>query len=165
MSVQQCGWVGAAMWVGGCSNVGGWCSNVGGSGCDVVALWSRTWVRRSSYSRFRFKSGVEVEAETDLMTAGVQILAFQQSRHRKLDSGPESMGKGKSNLRVIVDFRCDGRIIVDGVFGSEGEAGGSGAFGPGQLNARAKSRRNLLKERSGEVGGVVETEIDFKVSS
>jgi len=50
------------------------------------------------------------------MTAGVQILAFQQSRHRKLDSGPESMGKGKSDLRVIVDFRCDGRIIVDGVF-------------------------------------------------
>ena len=53
------------------------------------------------------------------------------------------MGKGKSDLRVIVDFRCDGRIIVDGVFGSEGEAGGGGALGPGQLNARAKSRRNL----------------------
>jgi len=99
------------------------------------------------------------------VTTGVEILPLDQRGQRHLDSGAKSLGVREADLGVVVDLGRDGGAAIDGVLGREGEAGGRGALRPSQLNARAQSRRNLLEQRSGEVGAVVEEEIHFEVTS
>jgi len=110
-------------------------------------------------------SRLEVEAETDLVTAGVEVLAVEQRGQRHLDAGAQGLRVRETNLGVVVDLGGDGGVGVDGVFGGEGETGGGRALRPRQLNTRAQSWRHLLEEGSGEVGAAVEEEVDLEVGS
>jgi len=113
--------------------------------------------QRGRSSRF------EVEAETDLVTAGVEVLTVEQRGQRHLDARAKGLRVRKTDLGVVVDLGGDGGVSVDSVFGCEGETGGGGTLRPRQLDTRAQSGRDLLEEGPGEVGAAVEEEVDLEV--
>lgn len=116
-------------------------------------------MNRVDSSRFKVKT------DSDLVTAGVEILPFEQRGQRHLNAGAKGVREREADLGVVVDLGCDGGVGVDGVFRGESEAGGRRTFRPRQLDTRAQSRRHLLEERSGKVGSVVEKEVDLEVSA
>merc|ERR1711942_290942 len=107
--------------------------------------------------------GGEVEADTQLMTAGGKILDVRHGGKGQLHARFQYLRVRDSDLRSSVDLGLNGKVFVNVQFGGQSESRGSTA-GVGSVQRRFQFVAVLLVQRSGDLASVVDASVEGKIT-
>lgn len=110
-------------------------------------------------SAFSFKSstnlGFQFKANADLVATGIEVLAIDQRRQSQGDAIAQLLLVSQAHLAGIVYLGAKAGIVIQLVFGANGELGVAGAAGPRQLNANIQFVGCTLEDRSAELLAII----------
>lgn len=89
------------------------------------------------------------------MATGIEVLAIDQRRQCQGDAIAQLLLVSQANLAGIVNLGANAGIVVQLVFGANGELGVAGAAGPRQLNAHIQFVGCTLEDRSAELLAII----------
>lgn len=98
---------------------------------------------------------VQLESNTDLVTAGVEVLAIDQRGQRQHDSLAQLLLVAQTDLAVVVDLGANRRVLVQIVGGAQAQLGSVRVVVPGQLRTKGQVGVHLVVERGAKVLSVV----------
>lgn len=89
------------------------------------------------------------------MATGIEVLAIDQRRQSQGDAIAQLLLVSQAHLAGIVHLGANAGIVIQLVFGADGELGVAGAAGPRQLNTNIQFVGCTLEDRSAELLAII----------
>lgn len=99
--------------------------------------------------------GLQLQTNTDLVAAGIEVLAIDQRGQGQSDAIAQLLLVAQSNLASVVNLGAHAGIVIQLIFGADGELGVAGAAGPRQLHTHIQLVRSALEDGAAELLAIV----------
>lgn len=99
--------------------------------------------------------GLQLQTHTDLVAAGIEVLAIDQRGQGQGDSVAQLLLVAQTHLAGVVHLSAHAGIIIQLILGADGELGVAGAAGPRQLYTHIQLVRSALEDRAAELLAIV----------
>lgn len=99
--------------------------------------------------------GLQLQTHTDLVAAGIEVLAIDQRGQGQGDSVAQLLLVAQTHLAGVVHLSAHAGIIIQLILGADGELGVAGAAGPRQLHTHIQLVRSALEDRAAELLAIV----------
>ena len=109
------------------------------------------------------KLSLEVEAETKLVAALIEVLDVDVRRERYLNTVAQTVCETETERALVVDFRAERSISVDGVNSSDAELSGLVSLIPVDRESGLKIWTNFVENRGSENFAIVHIRVENDV--